>query len=160
MSCIEQTSPPNDAVSVLERIHESILFQNVVLRTLSNTLNEFQLKFVRHISAESEKEKVLSESLDKFRLSMQSFIDIANQYKTANCLKTKHYFVVPIGHNPGIYSSYEDAVSQVENFPDGFFKAFEFLHHAENYMQRFNEAYPPNKPLDKIDNPLQETKQE
>jgi hypothetical protein len=152
MSCNQEcvanpASPPNDSVVLLERIHESICFQNVVLRTISNNLNEFQLKFVRHISSNTEKDSTLNDTLNQLRSSMQSFIDIASQYQAANCLKSKHYFAVPIGHNPGVYYNYDEAISQIEGYTDGYIKAFEFLSQAQDYITRFNNKDKESNPI-------------
>ena len=56
--------------------------------------------------------------------------------------KKKKYYVVWIGHNPGIYDSWAKCQSEIKNFPGAKYKSFKTLDEAEDaYGENFHDHY-------------------
>ena len=55
--------------------------------------------------------------------------------------KVKKYYVVWKGHNPGIYSSWEECKSQVQGVVGAQYKAFVNKQEAEDAAKSFYENY-------------------
>lgn len=72
------------------------------------------------------------EEAEQFMRSGNSFNSITSKKKSN---KTKKYYAVKQGREPGIYNTWEDAHEQILNYKNAMFKSFSSEEEAEDYLE-------------------------
>jgi len=74
------------------------------------------------------------------KLSIEDINDFINkQEKNVNKNKKETYYVVCKGVIPGIYTSWDDCLTQVNKFEENHFKKFDNKEDAENYFENYSK---------------------
>jgi hypothetical protein len=118
-----------------EDIRDQTYLQTKLLRSISNSISNIELFLIKSSSLLDDSQKSTRDLITKLDTSIHSIISLFQEYRDANAIKTKKFFVVVKGHNPGIYDNFEIAKSQIEDKPSAYIRAFDDIAKAKEFHE-------------------------
>jgi len=121
-----------------EDIRDQTYLQTKLLRSISNSINNIELFLIRSSSLLEDSQKSTRDLIAKLNTSVHSIIDLFQEYRDANAIKSRKFFVVVKGSNPGIYDNFDLAKSQIEDKPGAYIRAFDDISKAKEFNEHIS----------------------